>query len=415
LNLDMAISPNFDFKGPQIMQIPIELTLIENDTGPVNKRVDLSPDGKLIKTASADIYSAEAFRFPFDEWRNFGAALERMEPNMAICLGRMAPHLPDHGYLTTKDNLRELALPGRFARTQANIIYAPGLPAPVALDLDSKGMPASVSDEIAKRGGPLPSLCSICPGLADAAYIVRGSTSSGITIEATGERSPDNSHIYVALSDGAMAARFIDDLFDRAWIAGLAWIQIGAGGQLLKRSIIDVCTKDPARLVFEADATLGPGLRQEPRLVTVNDGAMLDCPRTLTVREVFDSMDLVSRALKKAGPTGRRQRKIWGAPRIAAMVSQGTPLDVAERTIREWAKGDLYPDAMIAWTSPQTGFSTVRDILADPWKFDGWICDHPIEPDYVANGKFYADSGVIFTHGHGGQTFRLHGDREALS
>ena len=400
-----------------IEQIPIELTLIENDTGPVNKRISIGADGKLVKAASADIYSARASRFRFDHWRNFGAALERMQPNMAICLGRIAPHLgiAEAGFLTTKGNTRERALLGRFTRTQQNLIYEAGLPAPVAIDFDTTGMPEAVQSRIAQLGGPIHAVASICPGLDSAAYVSRGSTSSGIALARTGEPiGGGGGHHFVVLSDGSKAQRVLDDLFDRAWIAGMGWIQIGAGGQLLRRSIIDRCVWDPSRLVFEADATLGPGLSQAPRPATIHKGGALSCPETLTVAEVMKAMDLVAYATRKAGPAGRRQRKIWGAPRIEAMVSAGTPLDVATRTIREWSKGDLYPDALINFVNPCVCVS-VREILECPAKYDGWICDHPIEADYVANGKFYADTCLIFTHGHGGQTFRLHSSSEVLS
>jgi hypothetical protein len=116
-------------------QIPIEITLIVNDSGPVNKTITLGPDGKLIKQGVANIYSGQAYRAAFEDWRDLGPQLEAMRANWAICLGRMAPHLPSSGYLTTKGNYSELAKPGRFARTQENIVYAAGFPALVAIDV----------------------------------------------------------------------------------------------------------------------------------------------------------------------------------------------------------------------------------------------------------------------------------------
>jgi hypothetical protein len=148
------------------------------------------------------------------------------------------------------------------------------------LTFDNKGQPPSVTDRIAAHGGILQALHHIIPGLAEAGYISRVSTSSGITIEVTGEHSDGGSHHFVPLTDGSLSKRFLDDAFDRAWLDGMGWIQIGAGGQLLKRSIVDTCTWDPARLVFEADATLGPGLSQAPRPAVIHEGNPLVCPAT---------------------------------------------------------------------------------------------------------------------------------------
>jgi hypothetical protein len=403
--------------------IPIEITLFASDTGPVNKKITLCPDGKIKKNGVASVYSGEAFRIALNDWRDMASGITRLAANQAIALGRLRERLgalnPTTGlvtaYLTTAGNARELALPGRFSRTTGNIVYEPGKPAPVAIDFDDAGMPDSVRQRITNAGGLIPALESICPELATAAYISRGSTSSGLTIDSTGQRFEGGQHHFVILSDGADAQRFLDDLFDRAWLNGFGWVQIGTAGQLLKKSIIDRCVWDPGRFVFEADATLGRGLSQDPRPATVHEGRLLDCPAPLTVAECLEVADLVSWAEKKAAPAGRRQRKVWGEAHIEKMVASGSSRVDAEKTLREWAKGVLYPDAVLEFVKPVDVCLTVREILADPQKYDGWHCQHPIEgSDYQALGKFFANSCNIFTFGHGGQTFRLMRSTEGL-
>ena len=66
------------------------------------------------------------------------------------------------------------------------------------------------------------------------------------------------------------------------------------------------------------------------------------------------------------------------------------------------------------FVNPKLGFTTVREIMANPWQYDGELCEHPIEGKaYAARGKFYQKSMTIFSHGHGGQTFRLmHSERQ---
>jgi hypothetical protein len=395
-------------------QIPIEITLIENDHGPVNKKISIGPDGKLVKESVASIGSGKAFRVPLADWR-YLTQLENAAPTQVITLGRLRPGLGPMAYLTTEGNKTELAKPDRFSRTRGSIIYAAGEPVPVMIDFDDGGMPQSVKDEIEKRGGLVAAIESICPAFETAAYISRGSTSSGLRIDATGEPLTGGSHHYVILSDGADAERFLNDLFDRAWLNNMGWIQISAAGTLMKRCIIDKCVSDPGRLVFEADATLGAGLSQGPRPVTIHEGTPLVCPPRLTVEEIIKVNDLISWASKKAGPAARRQRKIWGAAHIEKMIAAGTPRAVAEKTVREWARGFLYPDALVSFYRPKVVCVSVQDILDDPKSFDGWLCDHPLEgSDYEANGKFYASSMTIFTHGHSGQVFRLMSTKEGL-
>jgi hypothetical protein len=385
---------------------PIEITLLENDRGPVNKTLTLEPDGKIKKTGVANIASGKVIRVRLVDWRCMAYGIENLAPNQAIALGRLRADLGNEAYLTTANNKAELALPSRISRTKGNIIYEAGKPAPVAIDFDDGGMPQSVRDQIKDRGGLIAALESICPALRTAAYISRNSTSSGLTIDATGETKEGGSHHFVMVTDGADAQRFIEDLFDRAWLNGLGWIQIGTAGTPLVRSIIDKCVWDPIRLVFEANPTLGPGLSQDPRPATIHEGVPLVCPPSLTKAEKAKVARLIKAAKEEAGPAGKAQREIWAAGHLTKMLAAGVSPEDAERTLNEWAEGTLYPDAIVDFI--KLGEVTVRQILDDPAKYDGEKCHHPIEgADYVAQGKFYAGSKTIFTFGHGGQVFHL--------
>jgi hypothetical protein len=213
---------------------PIEFTLIENDDGPVNKTITLGPNGEIQKTGVANIWSGKLFRVPLIDWRYMALGLEGLRSNHAIALGRLRADLGSEAYLTTQDNKAELALPSRVARTRGDLLYEPGKPAPVAIDVDTGGMPQSVSEKIAACGGFVGAIESICPEFKTAAYISRGSTSSGLTIDATGERKEGGEHHFVILSDGADSQRFLEDLGDRAWLAGMGWISISTAGSLLR-------------------------------------------------------------------------------------------------------------------------------------------------------------------------------------
>ena len=112
------------------------------------------------------------------------------------------------------------------------------------------------------------------PGFDDAARVTRASTSSGLSHAETGEEFPGSGgrHDYILLAEQVDARRFLEALHKRAWLAGLGWLMVGAAGQLLERSIVDVSVGSPERLVFEgapvvvAPAGAGPGRAERAAL-----------------------------------------------------------------------------------------------------------------------------------------------------
>ena len=92
------------------------------------------------------------------------------------------------------------------------------------------------------------------------------------------------------MRDVADSARFLKALHDRCWLAGYGWMMVGAGGQMLERSIIDRMVGAPERLVFEGAPVLVDPLAQsvEARRPDVTEGDWLDtlaaCP-PLTIVE----------------------------------------------------------------------------------------------------------------------------------
>ena len=101
------------------------------------------------------------------------------------------------------------------------------------------------------------------PDLANIARVSRRSTSAGLYRADTGEQlsGSDGIHVYVAVRDCADIERFLRVLHERCWLAGFGWYMVGAGGQLLDRSIVDRMVGAPERLVFEG----GPILRSADR------------------------------------------------------------------------------------------------------------------------------------------------------
>jgi hypothetical protein len=129
-------------------------------------------------------------------------------------------------------------------------------------------------------GGPWPALLKVVPGVARAARVVRASTSAGLYNSETGERFPGSggSHTYVLVADGADIERALQALHDRCWLHGLGWYLIGAAGQLLERSVVDVSVGGSERLVFEGAPDVIPPLQQDPaaRKALPTDGEAID-------------------------------------------------------------------------------------------------------------------------------------------
>jgi len=173
-----------------------------------------------------------------------------------------------------------------IARTADSINYRAGQPGFALCEYDSKGIPLEVEAKVKSHGTYLAALCQVLPDLKGAAYVKRRSTSAGLLRTDTGEGLPGSNgiHIYIAVKDSGDIERFLKTLHERCWLAGYGWMMVGAGGQLLERSIVDRTVGAPERVVFEGKPVLVPPLDQdqEARWPVAVDGEMLDsvtaCP-----------------------------------------------------------------------------------------------------------------------------------------
>ena len=96
------------------------------------------------------------------------------------------------------------------------------------------------------------------------AHVERASTSAGISNTATGQTFAGSGgmHIYVLAEDGADIPRALAALSDRLWLNGCGWLNVGAAGQVLTRSIVDASVGSPERLVFEGALSSKSRLRK---------------------------------------------------------------------------------------------------------------------------------------------------------
>src|SRR4051812_1766438 len=75
---------------------PTELTVFAKANGPLTKRISLLPDGSIKSDGSACVMArGQAKRVAIANVAELAGLIERVRPNEAIALGRLAVKLPD--------------------------------------------------------------------------------------------------------------------------------------------------------------------------------------------------------------------------------------------------------------------------------------------------------------------------------
>ena len=156
---------------------PTNLNLVTftkyTSTGPLSKSYSVDASGAVVKQAAAQMHTgiAERITMPFAD---FAEALNQATVSQAFGYGTFAPTYPDKVSITIKgkENLEENII----SRSKDHFTYSgPGV---LMIDYDPSeyGKPFT-PDEL------LVALTSIHPEIAQSAYIVRGSVSSGIDLK----------------------------------------------------------------------------------------------------------------------------------------------------------------------------------------------------------------------------------------
>jgi hypothetical protein len=142
-------------------------------TGPLSKSYSFDASGAVVKQAAAQMHTgiAERVTMPFAD---FAEALNQATVSQAFGYGTFAPTYPDKVSITIKgkENLEENII----SRSKDHFTYSgPGV---LMIDYDPSeyGKPFT-PDEL------LVALTSIHPEIAQSAYIIRGSISSGINLK----------------------------------------------------------------------------------------------------------------------------------------------------------------------------------------------------------------------------------------
>jgi hypothetical protein len=363
-----------------------EITVFEKSGGPLTKRISLAPDGTVKSDGSACIMAqGGAHRVQVGDVGDLAGLIEHVQSNQALALGMLRPGLPERVTVVTKRKLA--SAPDAIARTRNDIIYRKRQSAFALLDFDQKDLPASIADSLNAHGGLWPVLLSIVPALRTSAHVVRSSTSSGLFRADTGEQllGSGGQHIYVAVRDASDIERFLKSLHERCWLAGFGWFILGAGGQLLERSIIDRMVGAPERLVFEGTPILEPPVQQDraTRRPVPVAGDLLDtltaCP-PLDIAEASKLRELTLKGSASLRNAAAKARRAYEERRAAELAQRrGLSLDAARQQIARLCEGVLLPDVVLPFDDEDLDGCTVADVLADPVRFDGATLADPLE------------------------------------
>jgi hypothetical protein len=413
-------------------QALFEIVSFTKSGGPLTKRISLADDGSLCSDGSACVMSVgSARRARFDTLSAFASHIDGMASNEAIALGALRRDLQDAVSVTTKAQLTKLngsAAPSVVARSADHIGYEAGRTALALIDIDTKGMPPEIRKRIKDSGGFWCALVGALPALKQAGSVTRRSTSAGISRTDTAEQlsGSNGEHVYVLVRDGADVDRFLRTLHERCWLAGFGWMMVGAGGQLLERSMVDRMVGAPERLVFEGAPILQPPLLQDQasRRAIVRDGAELDtravCP-SLGIIETEALKSLKARSAQTLAPECATARERYVAERSKQLAATAGIASSEARTIIErQCDGTLLPDVVLQWDDDEHVGCTVADVLANPARFVGATLADPLEGMDYGRSKakiMRRADGTVWIHSfaHGRTTYELRYDVRAAT
>src|SRR5262245_9646080 len=365
----------------------MEITVLTKADGPLTKHISLN--GSEVKSdGSACVMSRALARLmQAADIQHLATLIEGLQSSQAIALGAMRPDLPDEVEVTTKKQLNGEARPDLIARTGSNILYREKQPAPVLLDFDQKGMPPEVRERINELGRFWRAVCAVMPELEGSAGVTRLSTSAGLFRTDTGEHFEFSGgvHQYVIVQDGSDADRFLKTLHERSWLHGLGWFMVGAGGQLLDRSIVDRMVGMPERLVFEGAPVLEPPLAQDAaaRKPLATEGETIDTVAIcspLTIVEKATLQKLKAEAAVRLLPERNKARDSFISKRAKELAERtGQTEKQARRVVERQCEGVLLPDVALPFDEAELAGVTVGDVLKDPARFEGQTLADPIE------------------------------------
>ena len=374
----------------------------------LTKKIELNGNGGVSKSSVAypATTKAETVEMPLDKMPEFISSLEK-DKALVHGINNDAGNKP---YSIVKSG-REQPEKRIYARSKQWMKYPEH--ALIMIDIDEQTEGRCFPHRDVKTDDVLTILNDVVPGFKDAAKLIVPSTSAGIYAGDELMTSDSNVHVYLFVKDGSDIERFGKTLLKRLWLAGHGHIALNKIGSMLERCIIDTAVFSPERLDFVAGPILGDGLTEKKTEPKYIDGGYLDTTALLDLTPEEEQLYNAKVEHKKNDPdcilaSGRQFET------AVKEHSQKTkkPIEESRRIIESRRSGDLHMDDEIVFQNINK--VTVKDILADPSRFESEPCGDPNEPEQgLCRAMCFINSGkgdqkpIIRSFLHGGQTFFL--------
>ena len=390
-------------------------TIIRNNRGPLSKSFALH-EGRLQKTAAADLVDGTATRAAVPDLLSFAKILEGLRSHEALTFGTTEA---EQARLCTQEAIASGRAPaGAICRDRASFEWPKGRGI-LMLDIDkprdgSAPLRTLVFDELLAR---------LLPWWSKSARLYRPSASAFIYDADGNELSGPGSLRCYAIADNAENTPFVGvAIADALWKAGHGRIEFSAAGSMLVRCPIDCAVWQPERLDFAGPAVLGPGLVKRqlpPRIIDGDDidteAAIAAGPGRMTVAAWTSRSIEVRKAKQAARPEERTRRRNYIDERVRRDIATGIEEAMARRKWRAAIEDHELSGSFTLHFRDQ-GIVTVDEVLRNPARFDRERLADPNEPDYANDpriAQFYANEGRgrphIFSHAHGGCKYVLTG------
>jgi len=372
---------------------------------PLNKRVELWPDGTIKKTASAKVHSAQArtMQIPISEFKSY---LNSIPKSTALILG-IWPQDEFTSYditLKGKENRQE----GLISRSKDFFSYANSDAVSLMLfDVDTNNNKLYTEPDIQ-------ALFDLLETTLVDAFI---GNSNHTTLCRFIKPSPSHTgwHIYVPVKN--MSEELVKLIFQLAWLNGFQSHAITKSGSILPRSIIDQAVAGPERLVFEADNVSDtlPILQRECKYTP---GAVLDneiaCGILRTLTLPYEERWHTVKSELESTTEVTNARKLFVTENAELF---GGSEKLASKVLDQRFNYVLLSSDFITHDDYST--TSVLDILLDPDTYHekSGLRD-PLDPGYGSGKcKLFCTSDISKLHSfaHGTHTFILKFDFAGLS
>lgn len=383
-------------------------TIVENRTGPLSKHLTLSHHG-IHKTAAAVLVDGLATRTAVADLAQLAEIVEGLTSRQALVFGIAKQ---DRVRLATQKAIAAgLAPKGAICRDRKHFAWPAGRTV-LMLDIDR---PKDGTAPLRAREFDA-MLCELLPWWSGTDRMYRPSASAFVYDSETGDEllGAGSLRCY-AIADKGENIPFVGTAVqDALWRAGWGRVEFSASGGLLVRSAVDASVWQPERLDFAGPVVLGPGLSRAKHPPWIIPGADIDTELAIAAGPgrispaAWQSRSLeVRKALHAARPESRRQRMAYAGERAR---SAPDPERARRQHLTALADGVLAPETPLHFADGHT--ATVAQVLESLASFDGKRCADPQDPDYAHDRRIailYANDGWprIFSHAHGGQTFKL--------